>query len=107
MKLLIAIIHRDDSANVLDALAAQGIPFTRLATTGGFLRAGNDTLLIGLEEEHIPRVMDILTEYCSVRKQFVDASQTAFLGAMLHAPVEVTVGGATVFVLDVEQFRKI
>jgi uncharacterized protein YaaQ len=107
MKLLIAIIHRDDSANVLDELASKGIPFTRLSTTGGFLRTGNDTLLMGIDEEKIPLVLEILTEYCSVRKQFVDVSQAAFLGALMHAPVEVTVGGATVFVLDVEQFHKV
>ncbi|MDR2646720.1 MAG: cyclic-di-AMP receptor [Oscillospiraceae bacterium] len=107
MKLLVAIIHRDDGTVVLDELAARGIAFTRLSTTGGFLRTGNDTLLMGLEESGIEGVLDILRAHCSVRKQFVDAGTMPFMGTLLHAPVEVTVGGATVFVLDVDQFHKI
>jgi uncharacterized protein YaaQ len=107
MKLLVAVIHKDDSPGVLDELAARGYPFTRLSTTGGFLRTGNDTLLLGLEEEQVPPVLALLGQHCSVRKQFVDAGQSPFFGALLHTPVEVTVGGATVFVLDVDQFHKI
>ncbi len=107
MKLMIAIIHRDDSPAVLDALSAQQMPFTRLSTTGGFLRTGNDTLLLGLEEERIETALDILGRYCSVRKQLVELGQAPFLESLLRAPVEVTVGGATVFVVDVEQFHKI
>ncbi|MDR3312902.1 MAG: cyclic-di-AMP receptor [Oscillospiraceae bacterium] len=107
MKLLIAIIHRDDSPAVLDELATRQMPFTRLSTTGGFLRTGNDTLLLGIEEERIPEALEILGRFCSIRKQFVDVGQAPFLGSLLHAPVEVTVGGATVFVVDVEQFHKI
>ncbi|MCL2105499.1 MAG: cyclic-di-AMP receptor [Oscillospiraceae bacterium] len=107
MKLLIAIVNKDDSPGVLDQLAAQNLPVTRLSTTGGFLRAGNDTLLLGLEDERVPEVLALLRECCSVRRQLVDVQQAPFLSTLLHAPVEVTVGGATVFVLDVEQFHKI
>ncbi|MDR1734667.1 MAG: cyclic-di-AMP receptor [Oscillospiraceae bacterium] len=104
---MIAVIHSDDCPAVLDALAGRGIAFTRLSTTGGFLRAGNDTLLIGVEDNGIEDVMQVLREFCSVRKQFLDVGQAPFLGTLLHAPVEVTVGGATVFVVEVADFRKI
>ncbi|MDR2525109.1 MAG: cyclic-di-AMP receptor [Oscillospiraceae bacterium] len=107
MKLMIAVIHKDDCPAVLDALSARQFPFTRLSTTGGFLRMGNDTLLLGLEEERVDEVLEILRQFCSIRKQFVDVGQAPFLGSLLHAPVEVTVGGATVFVVDVDQFHKI
>lgn len=107
MKLLIAIINREDSPGVLDALAERQMPFTRLSTTGGFLRTGNDTLLLGIEEARVPEALDILRRFCSIRKQFVDVGAAPFLGTLFQAPVEVTVGGATVFVVDVEGFHKI
>ncbi|MDR1464387.1 MAG: cyclic-di-AMP receptor [Oscillospiraceae bacterium] len=107
MKLLIAIIHQEDSPAVLDELSAQGVSFTRLPTTGGFLRAGNDTLLLGVEDTAVEEVLALLARFCRQRQQFVDVGAAPILGTLLHAPVEVTVGGATVFVLDVERFRKI
>jgi uncharacterized protein YaaQ len=79
---------------------------TKLATTGGFLQTGNTTFLVGTEEERVDEVIGIVERYSKRRTQIVPG--TAFgLGAPTAQPVEVTVGGATVFVVDVERFEKV
>lgn len=107
MKMLLAIINSDDAHSVMNHLMEAGFQITKLATTGGFLRAGNVTILIGLEDSHLDEAMDIIRKYSNTRKQIIPT--TANLGVGFHPamPVEVTVGGATVFVLNVEQFEKL
>ncbi|MBQ7637293.1 MAG: cyclic-di-AMP receptor [Clostridia bacterium] len=108
MKLVIAIVNRDDSSDLIHKLNKSGFTSTKLSTTGGFLRAGNITLLIGVEEEKVQAVIDIIAECCSQRVEIVTSSAgncTEHFFASL--PVEVTVGGATVFVVDVEKFIKL
>ena len=107
MKMLLAIINSDDAHSVMNHLMEAGFQITKLATTGGFLRAGNVTILIGLEDSRLDEAMDIIRKYSNTRKQIIPT--TANLGVGFHPamPVEVTVGGATVFVLDVEQFEKL
>ncbi len=63
MKLVVAIIKDSDSLAVSDALVEQQFRVTRIASTGGFLRRGNVTLLIGVEAEQLSRVFEILTRY--------------------------------------------
>ncbi len=107
MKLIIAIVNRDDSAELIHKLSKAGFMSTRLSTTGGFLRAGNITLLIGTEEFNVPKVIEIMRECCSQRAEIVSGAAGNY-GEHYVAPlpVEVRVGGATVFVVDVEQFIK-
>lgn len=107
MKMLLAIINSDDAHSVMNHLMEAGFQITKLATTGGFLRAGNVTILIGLEDSRLDEAMDLIRKYSNTRKQIIPT--TANLGVGFHPamPVEVTVGGATVFVLDVEQFEKL
>lgn len=108
MKLVIAIINSDDAHNVIVNLTKKGYSATKLATSGGFLRAGNVTLLIGVESKKVDDVVNIIGEYSSQRKQTMPVNTTYIGESMLSSmPVEVTVGGATIFVLDVEQFYKI
>ncbi len=107
MKLIIAIVNKDDSATVVQKLNKAGFMCTKLSTTGGFLRAGNTTLLIGTDEKKVEDVLDILREYCSRRMETVNAAATNYSEQFFSTvPVEVTVGGATVFVVDVDQFIK-
>ena len=80
---------------------------TRLSTTGGFLLAGNVTLLIGVEEERVQPAIDLIREQSHSRKQMVPAITEMSYGFMPAMPVEVTVGGATVFVVDVERFERL
>ena len=111
MKLIIAIVQDEDASRLVNQLMKNGYGVTKLATTGGFLRAGNTTLLIGVDEDKLPKVTEIIEHVCKSRKQMTAApSSLGSMGAMPGAasyPVEVTVGGATVFVLSVDQFIKL
>lgn len=106
MKLIIAIINRDDANSVTRALSKSGFSSTRLSTTGGFLMAGNVTLLIGLEESKVPQALEVIREHSHSRKQMIPATTAVTPNAYAPANVEVTVGGATIFVVDVEQFQR-
>ena len=109
MKLIIAIVQDEDASRLINKLMNEGFGATKLATTGGFLRSGNTTLLTGVEDEKIDTVMGIIEKTCKSRKQMapVHTPMTGSTGMYVPAyPVQVTVGGAIVFVLDVEQFHK-
>lgn len=109
MKLLITVVQDDDAQKLITSLMKEGFGVTKLATTGGFLKAGNTTLLIGVDEDKLDAATDIIEKVCKSRKQ-VATSPSPVAGASgmyVPYPVEVTVGGATVFILDVEQFLKL
>ena len=110
MKLIIAIVQDEDSSKLLSRLMQGGFGVTKLATTGGFLKAGNTTLLLGVEEERVDEAIGIIETVCKSRKQMTSA--TTSITGLSHGefasyPIEVTVGGATLFVLTVDQFKKI
>jgi uncharacterized protein YaaQ len=108
MKLILAIVHDEDGNKVLAALNNAGFSVTKLATTGGFLRAGNMTLLVGTEEENVDRVLEIIKDKCQTRKHITTTPVSAGMtGMFTHYPVEVDVGGATIFVVDVDRFEKV
>ncbi len=108
MKLVIAIIQDRDSDAALHTLTAKGISVTRVATSGGFLEQGNTTLLIGIEDSRVPVVIDLLKTVCRRRDMFVPVAAGIPDPAYgLHTQIEVEIGGATVFVLDVERFEQI
>ena len=110
MKLIIAIVKDEDASRLVSNLMSEGFGVTKLATTGGFLRAGNTTLLVGVEDDKFDSAMGVIERVCKSRKQI--ATSTPPLSSMGGAnyspyPIEVTVGGATVFVLTVDQFLKL
>lgn len=107
MKLIIAIINNDDCPSVLSELTHKGYGATKLSTSGGFLRAGNSTLLIGTEDDKVDDVIAVISEFSRKRTQMVTPSPSFISEGFISRAVEVTVGGATVFVLDVEQFIKL
>ena len=109
MKLIIAIVQDEDASRLINNLMTEGFGVTKLATTGGFLRSGNTTLLIGVEDEKMSAAMGIVEKVCKSRKQIATTPSpiSGSTGVYMPYPVEVTVGGATIFVLDVEQFTKI
>ena len=105
MKLLIAIVQDKDAHLLGDEFAQANIRATRLSTTGGFLRAGNTTFIIGIEEERVQEALDIIKENCQSREQMtVPLHIDSMLDSALTTPVPVRVGGATVFVLPVDSF---
>ena len=110
MKLIISIVQDEDSSKLVSKLMQDGFSVTKLATTGGFLKAGNTTLLLGVEEERMQDAIHLIETVCKSRKQITSAP--AALAGMAHGeyttyPVEVTVGGATMFILSIEQFLKV
>jgi len=109
MKLVIAIIHERDKGRVAEALSQAGHVFTKISTTGGFLRDGNMTLLIGAEDEDVDNVLGILRDSCKSREQMVSLPPPDVMpaGSYIPSPIKVTVGGAVIFVVDVEKFEKV
>lgn len=109
MKLIIAIVQDEDASRLISSLMSDGYRVTKLATTGGFLRSGNTTLLVGVEDDKLRNAMSIIEKVCKSRKQIATspAPISGTTGVYVPYPIEVTVGGATIFVLDVEQFAKI
>ena len=105
MKLIMAIVNSDDSGELISVLTKNSFSVTKLATTGGFLRSGNTTVIVGVEEEKVEEVFSIIKSTCSTRKQ-ITTNQAPFGGVMPY-PIEIEVGGAAVFVLDVDQFVKL
>ena len=107
MKLVLAIINRDDAKAVTTNLTKKGFSSTRLATTGGFLMAGNVTILVGVDEEKGQSVIDVIKEFSHARKQMIPTTAEVGYGYYPAMPVEVTVGGATIFVVDIERFERV
>ena len=109
MKLIIAIVQDEDAARLVSNLMNEGYSVTKLATTGGFLRAGNTTLLLGVDEEKFQGAMNVIEKVCKSRKQIATSPSpvAGTTGVYVLYPIEVMVGGATVFVLNVEQFIKL
>lgn len=107
MKLIIAIVHDDDSTKVMSELNKQGFRVTRMCSSGGFLKAGNTTLMIGVDDDAVEKVLSVIGNKSKTRKETVNSAMTSAgtMGYMSY-PIEVTVGGATVFVLDVDRFVK-
>ena len=108
-KLIMAIVHDEDAFHVLDLLVEKGFSATKLASTGGFLRAGFTTLIIGVEEDRVQELIGLIEQKCKSRKQItsVNATHMNVSESYVPYPVEVTIGGATIFVLNVEEFKKV
>lgn len=108
MKLILAIVNDEDANKVLSELNRAGFSVTKLATTGGFLRAGNVTMIIGTDEDKVDDAIKIISEKSHRRKQIATSPMPiGATGAYTPYPIEIEVGGATVFVMDVERFEKV
>ena len=107
MKLVFAIVNNDDSSAVSAAMTKKGYSTTKLATTGGFLKAGNTTFITGVADDKVDDVIQIIAANSSRRTQLVPSATTMDVGMYTSFPVEVTVGGATIFVLNVDRFEKV
>lgn len=108
MKLVVAIVQDNDTHNLLASLTEAGHRATKLASTGGFLRSGNTTLLVGTADDQVDEVLAIIRRTCKAREQMMVTmgAPGATGDAFMPFPVEVSVGGATVFVMDIEKFIK-
>lgn len=109
MKLVVAIVQGEDAGQTVHALSGAGISVTRFASSGGFLQQGNVTLLVGVEEERVEQVLQLIRSNCRERTRYLTPMPPMVEpGEMfMPFPVEVQVGGATIFVLNVGQFEKL
>lgn len=109
MKLVMAIVHDHDALNLMDVLSENKFSTTKLTSTGGFLRAGNTTILCGCEDNEVNNVIDIISKNCKSRKQFkaVSSAEAYSLATFVTTPMEIITGGATIFVVNVEEFKKV
>lgn len=109
MKLLLTIVQDQDALPLLEALVQESYRVTKLASTGGFLQAGNTTLLVGIEDEQVEDVIGIIKETCRPRGRTITplSPQGGMAESYIPFPIKVSVGGAAVFVIDVEQFVRV
>lgn len=108
MKLVIGIVNSDDAGDLLAEITRASFQATKLATSGGFLKMGNTTILVGVDDDKVDEVIEIFEGCCSRRKQMISTTPQFMGDGFLNAaPVEVTIGGATLFVVDVDKFKKI
>lgn len=107
MKLVIAIVQDKDASRLRSVFVSHDIVATKFASAGGFLRSGNTTYLVAVDDDKVDLVLQLIKETCSAREQYMtppvsinsDGSEQTF-------PVEVQVGGATVMVLPIDAFHQ-
>lgn len=91
MKLIIAVVQNQDADEVVDALVQAEYRATRFASTGGFLRRGNTTIMIGVQDQQVDHVVEVLRGAVSGSSHSLPEGQSA----------------ATVFVLDLEEYQRL
>ena len=105
MKLLIAVVQRQDEGGLIRALTHHRVGVTRIGSQGGFLREGNVTLFIVIDESRVDEVLQLVRTHCYTRTKFVAPLPPIAESGEFYpsTPVEVQVGGASVFVVNVDQ----
>jgi len=109
VKLILAIIHNEDAGALVDGLLEKEYRATRLHSSGGFLKQSNATIILGVEDDRVDDVLGIIAEHCTSRTQVVNPMPPIMEPGefFMPYPLEVEVGGATVFVLPVDRFERI
>ena len=109
MKLVIAIVHPEDAGALVDALTDKEYRVTRLHSQGGFLKQNNASILVGVEEPQVEDVLTTIRETCHARTQHISPMPPIMEPGefFMPYPLEVEVGGATVFVLPVDRFERL
>lgn len=106
MKLAIVVVEDDDSSALIKELTQNGYNSTKLASTGGFLLQGNTTLLIGVEDTQVDSLLTIVRTTCTRRKKYIPHASSE-IPTGVHIPIEIDVGGAIVFVVEVDSFHRL
>jgi uncharacterized protein YaaQ len=109
VKLVVAIVHNEDAGALVDALLEREYRTTRLQSSGGFLKQSNATVMLGVDDDKVEEVVSIVRENCTARTQIVNPMPPIMEPGefFMPYPLEVEVGGATVFVLPVERFERL
>ena len=109
MKLVIAIVQGEDAQRTSEALNSGGFGSTRVTSSGGFLQQGNVTFFIGVEDSRVTEAVQVIRDNCRERSRYLTPMPPVPEPGeyFMPYPVEVQVGGATVFVVPVDSFEKI
>jgi len=109
VKLVVAIVHHEDAGSLVDALLEREYRATRLQSSGGFLKQSNATIMVGVEDDKVDEVMDVVRETCTSRTEIVNPMPPIMEPGefFMPYPLEVEVGGATVFVVPVERYERL
>ena len=109
MKLVVAVVQGKDVEALLNALRERGYGATQINSSGGFLRENNVTILTGVNDAQVPEVFRLIRDNCYTRTQYVNPLLPIMEPGEFYmpSPVEVQVGGATVFVLNVVRHERI
>ncbi len=109
VKLVVAIVHSEDAGALVDALLEREFRATRLHSSGGFLKQTNATVILGVDDDQVDAVIEIVGEQCHARTQIVNPMPPIMEPGEFYLPypVEVEMGGAVVFVLPVERFERL
>ena len=108
MKLILAVIQNEDEDALTEAMEVEGFAITRIGSSGGFLRASNVTLMTAVEDTQVQRVAELLGKHCKRRTKQLHPwvpsmeARERFLG-----PIPVEIGGAAVFIVNLERVEKI
>ena len=107
--MVVAIVHAEDASALTDSLLDGEYRATRLHSSGGFLKQSNATIIVGVEDEQVEAVLSIIRDQCHSRTQLVNPMPPIMEPGefFLPYPLEVEVGGATVFVLPVDRFERL
>jgi uncharacterized protein YaaQ len=105
--LMLAVVQPEDAEAATGALTEAGLRVTRISSIGGFLRAGNVTLLLGLDRSQVSHASKLLADHCERRTSYVDATPTVDFRAGYAMPVETVIGGAHIFVISVERIMRV
>jgi uncharacterized protein YaaQ len=103
MKLIAAIVQDWDADGLLDALMETGFRATKIQTTGGCLRGSSNLILIGVEPEKVDQALGVIRSHCQSRTQLVHPDNAPYLAS----PLEVRIGGAIVFVWELERYERL
>jgi uncharacterized protein YaaQ len=107
MKLIISIVQDVDADILIEEIIKKGFKVTKMSSTGGFLKSGNTTLLSGIEDDKISEYLNIIRNNCKTREITKTIETINIPGqAMIPVPIQVKVGGASAFVLNVEEFKR-
>jgi uncharacterized protein YaaQ len=109
MKLVVAIVHNEDAGALVDALLEREHRATRLHSSGGFLKQSNATIIVGVDDDRVEEILGIVRDTCTARTQTVNPMPPIMEPGefFMPYPLEVEVGGATVFILPVERFERL
>jgi uncharacterized protein YaaQ len=109
MKLLIAIVHKEDADNLINALTQKKYHATFIESSGGFLKNKNTTIFLGIDNKKVPDVLGVIKKNCKSRKEYVSPAPAVIEPGefLMPSSVEVRVGGATVFILNIEKCERL